>query len=336
MTPATRRTMTAVAVGLAVAWAVHALAMRHVEPFDQPADIYALNPDIRAAQEPALLQSRSYPEASQLAKAPRHFVGSAFPRANDDMVNNPGDWKTVQARCGMFLHPMGWAHLKSKKREKELPALFPLKWFSLVENINTYNNPKKTIFYNYDQLKAADPAMKCAAVYCYMGSKQLHADTEKVAENFKKFTAPARQLGIPVFFFFTPMSPRGDNYKNYITPFKDNKPVWIWFAEYTGASGVAIDYPSGHWLSPRKDWDKFRDLAVKIAKTTKAAGLKFIWCLDGFTKTVEDTRTFASQIKARGVVPDIWLVDQFEKKEHVGTPETQATVTGQAKALLDF
>lgn len=336
MTGINRRVLAAVAVGMAVAWATHAAAMRHVEPFEKPADIYGLNPDIRAAQEPALLEARSYPEAAELHKAPRHFVGSAFPRANDDMVDNPGDWKTVQQKCGMFLHPMGWHHLKSKKRERELPALFPLKWFSLVENINTYNHPKKTIFFNYDQLKKVDPAFKCSAIYCYIGSEQLNRDTEKAAEMFKQFTAPAKKLGIPIFFFFTPLSTRKPEiYEKLSKPFL-GKPLWIWFAQYAGASGIAIDFPSGHWLAGGKAWDKYRDLAVSIAKTTKAAGLKFIWCLDGFTKTLEDTRTFATQVKARGVVPDVWLIDQFENKNHVGTPETQATVTGQAKVVLDF
>lgn len=308
------------------------------EPFVQPADIYGPNPDIRAAQQPVLSRVREYPEAARLSKAPRYFVGSAFARANDDLVDWPGEWKTVRERFGMFLHPMGWAHLKIRKRESELPALFPLKWFSLVENVNTYNNPKKTIFYNYDQLKEIDPGFQCSSIYCYVGSEQLNRDTEKVAEMFRKFTEPARKIGIPIFFFFTPLSTRKPKiYEKLSRPFSNGQPLWIWFAKYAGASGIAIDFPSGHWMGGGENWDKYRDLAVNIAETTKGEGLTFAWCFDGFTKTVEDTRAAAAQIAKRGVVPDVWLIDHFENKDLPGTPETEGgTVTGQARAVLDF
>lgn len=308
------------------------------ERFDQPADIYGANPDIRAAQEPELRKPREYPEAAQLSKAPRHFVGSAFGRANDDLVDRPGQWTTVRERFGMFLHPMGWAHLKRNKRESQLPALFPLKWFSLVENVNSYNNPKKTIFYNYDQLKKIDPEFKCSSIYCYVGSEQLNQDTEKVADMFRKFTEPARELGIPIVFFFTPLSTRKPEiYEKLSRPFANGQPLWLWFAQRAGASGIAIDFPSGHWMGGGKKWDKYRDLAIDIAKTTRGAGLTFTWCFDGFTKTVQDTRAAAAQIAERGVVPDVWLIDHFENEDLPGVPDNEGrTVTGQARAVMDF
>lgn len=303
---------------------------------------YADDDKLMEAQAKALSKARApYTAGPRIdAEAPRFWVGSAFNRANDDMVRYPEEWTFVRNNAGMFVHPMGWKFLNDAgRRFPELVKQFRKPWFTYLENLNAITDPERHVLYRYDIVKKVNPAMECAGVYIYVANSMLCDETLHAAERMKKYTAKAREMGIPVYLIVTPMDQK--YFDKYLAPF-EGQDLWVWFAKYTGATGVAIDYPIGHFSTkkPTKwfaDPQKGRTLAIKMAQTTQAAGLKFIWVLNGFVPrnyTLANVRNFVQDLRDVGVFPDWWLVDQFRGQEFPGTPECTRSVTGQAMALM--
>jgi len=281
-----------------------------------------------------------YTAAKDLDKAPRFWIGSAFDRANHDFVTYPDEWTFVRRNAGMFVHPMGWTFLtQTGRRQAKLVGSFRKPWFTYLENINAAVNPDRPVLYHYDQVKKINPAMQCAGVYVYVTNSMLLNETKYAAERFRKYTAKLRELGIPYFLICTPMD--DDYLDKYLAPY-EGEPLWTWFCKYTGASALAIDYPIGHYNMTRpnqfvRDPEKARQLAIKMAQTTQAAGLKFIWVLNGYVPkpyTLAEVRQFVLDLRKVQVFPDWWLVDQFREEEFPGTPECGKSVSGQLKALM--
>lgn len=276
---------------------------------------------------------------ADLATAPRVYLGSAWEPAMRDLLTKPEGWPTARAAAGYFLQPMGFKALKNDAGG--LLKQFDTKWFMGVE---TLGNAKKgqSVLQNIGKATAFAPDMKCAGLALYVASKWLEDDGyDDAVATFKKWAAPVKALGIPVYLFFTPVTGQAAAaawHKTLTTP-KNGDPLWIAFCKAAGADGVAVDYPSGFWVAPDSAvWNKlgYRDVAVSIFKTTKAAGLRFAWALNGTTVTLKDIGTFARDLARRGVVPDAWWVDHFSPmaKTAPGTPETAPTPSGIAAELI--
>ena len=317
------RTIAALVVGLVVCLAVLAVAPRPP----------------RLAKAPAgATGSPNRVTPAELATAPRVYLGSAWEPAMRDLMTKPEQWPTARASAGYFLQPMGFKSLKNEVGG--LLEKFQTRWMMGVE---TLGNAKKGqhVLQNLSKAAAAAPDIKCAGLALYVATKWLRDGYDDAVATFKKWAGPVRALGIPVYFFFTPVTGQKDAAALHamLTSPKNGDPLWIAFCKAAGADGVAIDYPSGFWVAPDSAvWNTlgYRDVALSIYKTTKAAGLRFAWALNGTTAALKDIRTFASDLAKRGVVPDAWWVDHFSPmaKTAPGTPETTTTPSGIAAELI--
>lgn len=265
----------------------------------------------------------------------RYYVGSAYAKANQDMLTKPEQWSSVRREAGLFVHPVGFRPLGSSA--SRFDALFANKSFVIEESIAAaYMNPRHLLDHYIFVMKAL-PGWTCDGIFLYVESDRFYGDLEDLIRRYRDFIQPAKDMGIPVFFFFMLLDVW--NPKNLLTwgRLYGGKPLWIYFATKVGASGIALDHPTWHWLeNPKAVWKPvvYRELAIRVAKTTKAAGLKFAWALNGYSKSLAEVETMARQLQDRGVRPDMWLIDHFHQKTHPGTPETKPTVTGQAMTLI--
>lgn len=320
-----------------------------------------------------------YTERPRLKYAPRYFVGSYNRLANKDMAVKPTEWETVRAKAGMFVHPMGFYEMKNASAErtpgkvlkrglactskcnrvKELFDNYKTKWFTCVQNIMDHADLDRSIFRTYDEVKDYDKEtkktdpnkyMRCAGIYVYIADLMFFGHTEKTAEMFKNFVAPAVKIGIPIYFFFTPINVSDTRLLRFLRKPIQGMPAWIWFAKYVGASGISLDYPIDHYVLGmqliKNDIKKNRSqlggahgeymrMAHVIAKTTQAAGLKLVWCLNN-CQSLQDVTDMATHLRdVAGVRPDQWLIDHFSNGKFPGTPETAPSVTGIAKQLID-
>ena len=276
------------------------------------------------------------PARRPAAAAPRYYVGSAYAKAVADMMSRPGEWKTVRSVAGLFVHPMGFRPLGD--RAADLMRLFKHKSFVIEESISAaYEARPRHLLDNYIAVMENGPEWTCRGIFLYVESPRFY-DFEALAARYRQFIRPARDMGIPVYLFFMTLDVWNPANLGMLNKTYDGgKPMWVHFAKIVGASGVALDYPSWHWLEPAESvWqpEVYRQLAVRVFNTTKAAGLQFAWCLNGYCKSLDEVDATARQLLARGVRPDTWLVDHFHDDTHPGTPETRPTVTGQALALI--
>lgn len=336
----TRHAIAALGVGALVGLTVmtYARAMLHGGDAASPVVKLAVKPSVKPSKKPAAGKAPTRVTAAEVATAPRVYLGSAWEPAMRDLLTKPGDWPTARASAGYFLQPMGFKALKNDAGA--LLNKFDTKWFMGVE---TLGNAKKgqSVLQNIGKATALAPDMKCAGLALYVASKWLEDGYDDAVATFKKWAGPVKALGIPVYLFFTPVTGQAvaaEWYKTLTTP-KGGDPLWIAFCKAAGADGVAVDYPSGFWVAPDSAvWNKlgYRELAVSIFKTTKAAGLRFAWALNGTTVTLKDIGTFARDLARRGVVPDYWWVDHFSPmaKTAPGTPETDTTPSGIAAELI--
>lgn len=276
--------------------------------------------------------------AAELAEAPRVYLGSAWGPAMRDLMTKPEEWPTARASAGYFLQPMGFKALKHEVGG--LLARFENRWFMGVESLG---NAKKgqSVLQNLSKATDLAPDLKCGGLALYVATKWLMDGYDDAVATFKKWAQPVQALGIPVYLFFTPVTGQAEAaaWHRVLTTPKQGQPLWIHFCKATGAAGVAIDYPSGFWVAPDTAvWNKlgYRDVAMSIFQTAKAAGLRFVWALNGTTASLKDIHKFAKDLAARGIVPDYWWVDHFSPmaKTAPGTPETQPTPSGIAAELI--
>lgn len=272
-----------------------------------------------------------------LGLIPRYYVGSAYARANNDMITKPGEWETVRNVAGMYVHPVGFRPLQ--ERGADLMARFKNKSFIIEESIGAAfeDRPRHLLDHYFFVMRQGGPEWKCRGIFLYVESRRFY-DFDRTLQAYRDFVRPAREMGIPVFLFFMLLdvwNPR--NLETMNRTYAGGVPMWVYFAREVGATGVALDYPSWHWLeSAAAAWkpEVYRELAVRVFKTCRAAKLLFAWVLNGYCKSLNEVDLVARQLLARGVRPDLWVVDHFHEREHPGTPETQPTVTGQALALI--
>lgn len=272
-----------------------------------------------------------------LPAAPKVFVGSAYSRAVEDMIANPSQWKRVARTAGLYVHPMGIVPLG--ERARELYKHFARKVFVIEESITAafMDRPRHLLDMYINVMKYAE-GWRCAGVFLYVESEHMYEKMPDTMAKYKLFTEPIRKMGIPLYFFFTPLDVWNPKNYGFQTSRIGGKPWYVHYAKSVGAAGVALDYPSWHWhenASAQWQPQKYRDLAVEMAKEVKKAGLRFVWCLNGSMKSQQEVKDMVAQLGKRGVKPDTWLVDHFDNKSNRGTPETGVSVTGQAYALLD-
>lgn len=278
--------------------------------------------------------------ASPPASMPRYFIGSAYAKATNDLMTKPAQWQTVRNSAGYFCHPVGFRPLGSKGAQ--LLSQFKNKVFLIEESIEAaFESRPRHVLDHWFAVMENGPGWTCGGVFLYVENERMYDKLLNTMDRFKQFVAPLRRMGIPIYLYFSPL---GDvwNSGNLATLTRriNGKPWWIAFAEDVGAHGIAVDYPSWHWFEDASAvWKPqlYRNLVVDVAKTSKAAGLKFVWALNGSTRnpqSVAELPLMARQLKALGVAVDTWVVDHFDNPNNSATPETAATVSGQALALI--
>lgn len=268
---------------------------------------------------------------------PRYYVGSAYAKANADMIDKPHEWETVRNVAGMYVHPVGFRPLGAKGAN--LMAHFKNKSFIIEESIAAAfeERPRHLLDHYYFVMRHGGPEWKCRGIFLYVESNRFY-DFDRTLQAYRDFVRPAREMGIPIFLFFMVLdvwNPR--NLETMNRTYAGGLPMWVYFAREVGAAGVALDHPSWHWLEPASStWkpEVYRELAVRVYKTCRDAKLLFAWVLNGYCKSLDEIDLMARQLLARGVRPDLWVVDHFHERDHPGTPETAPTVTGQALALI--
>lgn len=276
------------------------------------------------------------------AAPPTVYLGSAWARALTDLTTKPATWPTARASAGYFLQPMGFRAMGGLQpgggAMRRLLPHFASKHFVVVESLGSATKGMD-VMRNIRAALAIDPAFRCAGLALYVATDWVMKGYAEAVATFKRWGAPAKALGIPLVFFFTPVTGREDGkaWRDYLARKKAGKPLWIHFCEAAGADAVAIDFPSEHWLgNANTEEHGFKDLAVDICKTTQASRRPFIWALNGTTQSLDNVRRFARELEARGVRPDEWWVDHFNPmdQEGRGTPETAPTPSGIAAVLI--
>jgi hypothetical protein len=265
-------------------------------------------------------------------RGPRVFVGSAFLKASVDMVSRPKEWGTSRQSAGYMLHPLGFKAL-GHARARSLMRMFDTRTFLTVKSLGGVRDDAGTIMAQHDEALKLCPEFRCAGILLFVATDWLMKDMDGVTKTFARVASVAIRRGVPVFFFMTPLGVK--NYPGFLRVMETNdangQPFWVRIARASGAAGVAIDFPSGHW---RNVDARYRDNAVRVARTCAAAGLRFVWALNGYCRSLSEVTDLTSDLRHRGVRPDLWVVDHFEDAGHAGTPETAPTVTGMARAVL--
>jgi hypothetical protein len=277
------------------------------------------------------------------ATVPTVFVGSAYAKAMNDMRANPGAWDRVRKLAGFYVHPMGyipWLQAGRRDHAAQFQRQFTNKTFVIEESIEAAYSPKRhALDHLYYIMKEGEPGWTCAGYFLYIENEKIYEQgLEPVIAKYRELVRPLVLMGIPVYLFFTPLNVFNPKVKPLFNSMYDGKHMWIYFAEKVGASGVALDYPHGYWLDTKATWGPawYKQLAITVAKTSKAAGLKFAWGLDGKSNgPMSDVNKFMKElIDDEGIVPDMWLIDHFNDDKIAGTPETGKTVTGMALTVI--
>jgi hypothetical protein len=278
-------------------------------------------------------------------KIPKVFIGSAWKTDLEDMALFPNKWPTVRSKAGYFLQPMGYAAIGASGSRKALLDAFSIKTYVLVMPIG---NVEKGIdpLRDYKLMRKNSPEWSCAGAYLYIATKYLWDGYPNMVRQFKKASKPFKDLGIPVYAFVTPVS--RDNYPEGVAygKFMQKGAWWERLVKDIDCDGIAVDFPFVHWLSLRRPpWntDVWAANADKMAASMKKLGKVFAWSVNGSmsgsTSTKENLALFAKQLKARGTVPDFWLVDHFDgpSKYQPGVPETaEGTTTAGALVLMKY
>lgn len=272
--------------------------------------------------------------------APRVFVGSAYARATRELGGARTDgFSTVAASAGLHLHPMGFFGVAH--REGFLPRLAgnfsKNKWFTLEGDFeDAKKNPvlqRNPVEFADHFWRAAGKEWRCAAFMVLFRASSLLGDDklDDLSRDLGALYAKARARGVDQnYVFWTPVSPKAAaDHEKHLAARRDGVAPWVWLAPRVGAVGVAIDFPAGVWrMLPH-----LRALGLHVARTTKAAGLQFVWVLNGGS-SVADTRALKRDLAAAGVTVDRWVVSHFNNDAYPAVPETGESVTGQARALL--
>ena len=279
------------------------------------------------------------------SQTPTVFVGGAYARAMDDMRTKPHEWEQVRRQAGFYMHPMGyipWIQSRDDKgRGAEFQKHFTHKTFVIEESIGAaYSPTRHALDHYYNMARHGEPGWTCAGYFLYVENEKIYEQgLEAVIKKYYDFTRPLITMGIPVYLFFTPLNVKDPRVKPLFDRKYKGKRMWIYFAKKVGASGVALDFPHGYWLDRKAEWGPawYKKLAISVAKTSQAEGLKFAWCLDGKSHgPMSDVKKFMKELMDdENIFPDLWLVDHFNDDKVPGTPETGHTVTGMALTVIE-
>lgn len=271
---------------------------------------------------------------------PRVFVGSAFGRDLSDMAATTATWPTVAARAGYMAHPMGSKAI-GPSVERRLIASFASGWFYQVVNLGGVERGRDPLR-DYRVTAAAAPSwFRCAGLLVYVswGYLARPKDYVNMVSQFRKVIDAAKPLGLPLFPFVTPLA-RDDSDQDYVR-FLQSPDWWLRLVQDTQADGIAIDFPHLQWLLfDKPPWrvERWRKVADDMARGLQTHGKKLVWSLNGTVKDTAQIDEFVGKLRARGTVPDVWLVDHFNRpsQDQAGTPETGDTTTGGARTLLKY
>ena len=275
---------------------------------------------------------------------PTVCIGSASSTVLQSMSDTPDRWKTVRASCGMYVHPVGFVPLykRDKNAARNLANAFANKNFAYELSIGSmYRGGVNAVplLQYHDMVKDVSPTSTCAGIFLYVTLDMMN-DMPTLVSMFTTYVKPAKDACIPVYMLITPPAAIKEPslMKTLMHDRIRGQPSFVWLAKTVGAVGIGIDYPTGHWIAPnRAKWnpESFRELAIYLGTQTQAAGLRFVWVLNGNPYGPGDIQRHVREVKDRGLVPDAWIVDHFNSLSLEAIPENDpTTVTGGAYAVL--
>ena len=244
----------------------------------------------------------------------------------------------------MYVHPVGFVPLykRDKDAARKLVNAFASPYFAYELSIGAMYrggvNAVPLLRY-HDMIKEVSPTSVCAGIFLYVTLDMMN-DMPTLVSMFTTYVQPAKEACIPVYMLITPPAAIKEPslMKTLMHDTIQGQPSFVWLAKTVGAVGIGIDYPTGHWIAPNKaKWnpESFRTLAIYLGTQTQAAGLRFVWVLNGNPYGPGDIQRHIREVKDRGLVPDAWIVDHFNSLSLEAIPEKEPmTVTGGAYAVL--
>lgn len=276
--------------------------------------------------------SSQVPLQSISADEERVFVGSAYEKASMDMAHHLKTRHPLVAQTAHYwCHPMGWQKLVDREMLKAYLENFQTKRFVMECDIGWLEIKNTALPFIRESIEKH--GFVCDGVATCVPTERMCADPDKAAEDLKNFhrTYFSKLKKDPTYLLIQVVCPESIPRAAFLrSVYKNNEKVWVYVAKKAGVTGIVLDHPALHWSTV----PIHNDIALDVARTTKDAGLDFIWMLNGGT-SMEHTTVMLRDLKKQGILPDAIAISHFHLPEYagVGRPESVAC---QAEAALKF
>jgi hypothetical protein len=250
------------------------------------------------------------------------FVGSAWQRAGIDLARG---FQSAQS-VGYHVHPNGIQPLKDSGLWDQFTKQFGVRQFVFENDIEwlSLNNGMYPLIADISQ----ETGMALTGIHTNLPADRLVNETDIVIAELKKWLEPAKQRGIPVHLLFQVASPEA--IRPDVSSKLRNEDIWIRIAKESGMDGIALDHPAMHYAG---NIGGANDIALRVAQTSKEAGLDFVWYLNG-ASSVSDTNKLINDLKAKNIRVDNISVSHFENELYSGTG--QESVDAQALEAIKY
>ena len=131
---------------------------------------------------------------------PKVCIGSASSTVLQNMSDNPEQWKTVRASCGMYVHPVGFVPLykRDKNAARTLVNAFTNKAFAYELSIGAmYKGGVNAvpILQYHDMVKELSPTSTCAGIFLYVTLDMMN-DMPTLVSMFTTYVQPLSLIHI--------------------------------------------------------------------------------------------------------------------------------------------
>jgi hypothetical protein len=262
----------------------------------------------------------------------RVLVGSAYEKASVDMAHHLKTRHSIVAQNAQYwCHPMGWQKLVDRGLLEAYLNNFQNKRFIMECDIGWLEVKNTALPFIRESIEKH--GFVCDGVATCVPTGRLCADPDKAAEDLEHFHRSyfSKKRKDPTYLLIQVVCPESVPRAAFLRSiYKNNEKVWVYVAKKAGVTGIVLDHPALHWSTV----PIHNDIALDVARSTKEAGLEFIWMLNGGT-SMEHTAIMLRDLKRQGISPDAIAVSHFHLPEYagVGRPESVAC---QAEAALGF
>lgn len=279
--------------------------------------------------------------AGQLA-AVEIFTGGINNRHDLTLPNAKG-WTEVAAQAdGFYLHPNGWFDGNARMGAQEHTARaqlldnFASKRFIVEDSFNGMASKVEGGSPEYGlrhingmvahklSVLSIRPGYRCVGYTPNVGPDvMLAGDPDVLAKRFADATKAVRDLGIPVYWLWTPVSRPELCIKLRAEVAGSGMQRWEYLAVKGKAAGVSFDIPPGHIMQeggPTKaavDW-----YMQEMIPRCRTRGLKSIWLCNTIHSSGAVFTAAVERIIANNAMADIFIPTDFGRYDYPATPES--------------